>query len=100
MAISEQWAELLEPGLRQVFYTQRDALAATSRIPMLFNVIGSTKAQEHFLGVGGMGDWAEYRGAIEYDDFDQLYKTTLTHKEYVKGFKVERKLVDDRAQAS
>lgn len=95
MAISEQWAELLEPGLRQVFYTQRDALAAASRIPMLFNVIGSTKAQEHFLGVGGMGDWSEYKGAIEYDDFDQLYKTTLTHKEYVKGFKVERKLVDD-----
>lgn len=95
MAISEQWAELLEPGLRAIFEVQRDALAEASRIPMLFNVTGSNKAQEHDLGVGGMSDWEEYEGAIEYDDFDQLYKTTYTHVEYVKGFKVERKLVDD-----
>ena len=95
MAISEQWAELLDPGLRAIFFVQRDALAATSKIPMLFNVIGSTKSAEKFLGAGGMSDWLEYEGAIEYDDFDQLYKTTLTHKEFVRGFKVERKLVDD-----
>ena len=95
MAISEQWAELLEPGLRAIFVEQQTALAAESKIPALFNVIGSGKAAEHFLGAGGLSDWNEYEGGIEYDDFDQLYKTTLTHKEYVKGFKVERKLVDD-----
>jgi len=95
MAISEQWAELLEPGLRAIFVEQQQALAAESKVPQLFNVITSTKASEHFLGAGGMSDWMEYEGGIEYDDFDQLYKTTLTHKEFVKGFKVERKLVDD-----
>jgi phage major head subunit gpT-like protein len=95
MAISEQWAELLEPGLREIFEVQKEALAASSRIPMLFNVIGSQKAAEHFLGAGAMNDWAEYKGVIPYDDLDQLYKTTLTHKEYAKGFTVERKLVDD-----
>lgn len=95
MPISEQWAYLLEPGLRSIFDVTRDALAAESRIPMLFNVIPSTKAAEYFLGIGGMGDWKEYQGKIEYDDFEQLYRTTLTHKEYVQGFKVERKLVDD-----
>lgn len=95
MTISEQWAELLEPGLREIFEVQRDALAAESVIPKLFGGGSSTKAQEHFLGVGGMSDWDEYSGALNYDDIDQLYKTTLTHKEYVKGFKVERKLFDD-----
>ena len=95
MTISEQWAELLEPGLRSIFFVQSEALAAVSRIPMLFNIITSTKANEHFLGAGGMSDWEEYKGAIEYEDFDQLYKTTLTHVEYVKAFKVERRLVDD-----
>jgi len=95
MAISEQWAQLLEPGLKQIFYVETQALVADSRIPMLFNIMDSTKAQEHFLGVGAMGSWKEFKGAIEYDDFDQLYKTSLTHKEYVQGFKVERKLVDD-----
>jgi phage major head subunit gpT-like protein len=95
MAISAQWAELLEPGLRAIFNTQRDALVAESRIPALYNVVRSTKAQEHDLGMGGFGDWAQYAGRIEYDENDQLYKTTYTHVEYVRGFKVERRLVDD-----
>lgn len=95
MTVSENWAELLEPGLRSIFYVTFGALAADSRIPMLFNTIGSTKASEHFLGAGGMGDWKEFEGTIEYDDFEQLYKTTLTHKEYARGFPVERALVDD-----
>lgn len=95
MAISEQWAELLEPGLRSIFQIQAEALAAQSLIPMLFNSIGSSKASEYFLGMGGFGNWPEYDGAIEYDDPEQGYKTTLTHKEYVEGFKVRRSLVDD-----
>jgi hypothetical protein len=95
MAIQEQWAELLEPGLREIFETQRTALAAMSKIPMLFNVTGSSKAQEHDLGMGGMSDWPEYEGAIEYDDQEQLWKVTYTHTEFAKGFKVERRLVDD-----
>ena len=94
MAVSEQWAELLEPGLRSIFEIQRDALAAASLIPGLFNVTGSTKAEEHDLSVGGFGDWEEYEGAIEYDEHEQGYKTTYTHVEYVRGFKVERKLVE------
>ena len=95
MAISEQWAELLEPGLRAIFETQREALAAESKIPALFNVATSNKAEEHDLGAGGFSDFNEYEGAIEYDDTEQLYKTTYSHVEYAKGFKVERKLVDD-----
>jgi len=95
MAISEQWPYLLEPGLKAIYQQQTEALMAESKIPMLFNVISSNKAAEDFLGVGGMSDWEEFKGVIEYDDMDQGYKTTLTHKEYSKGFKVERKLVDD-----
>ncbi len=95
MAISENWAELLEPGLRTVFELQRDALAAQSRIPLLFNVQTSARAQEFNLGVGGMSDWKPYKGAIEYDDPEQGFKVTYTHEEFVDGFKVERKLVDD-----
>jgi phage major head subunit gpT-like protein len=95
MAISEQWAQLLEPGLRSIFNITFGELAAASRIPMLFNVMNSAKSSEYFLGVGGMSDWNAYKGTIEYDDPEQGYKTTLTHEEYSKGFKVERKLVDD-----
>lgn len=94
-AISEQWPYLLEPGLRSIFYKQVDALAAEAKAPLLFNVQGSLKASEYALGVGGFGDWQEYKGAIEYDNFDQGYKTTFTHTEFARGFSVERKLVDD-----
>lgn len=95
MAISEQWAQLLEPGLRTIFDVATGELAATSRIPTVFNVMSSSKAQEHDLGVGAFGNWNQYKGAIEYDDPDQGYKTTYTHVEFARGFKVERKLVDD-----
>jgi phage major head subunit gpT-like protein len=95
MAISEQWAQVLEPGLREAFYLTADALAAASRIPLLYAVETSQKAQEHFLAAGAMGNWRQFKGAIEYDDIDQGYKTTLTHEEYVQGFKIERKLVED-----
>lgn len=95
MAISEQWAQLLEPGLREIFYATVEPLAAASRIPLLFDVMTSQKAQEHFLAAGAMGNWKEYKGSIEYDDVDQGYKTTITHAEYVQGFKIERKLVED-----
>jgi phage major head subunit gpT-like protein len=94
-AISANWAELLEPGLRRIFFDAVDAIVATSRIPMLYNVTGSSKAQEFDLGVGGFGDFEEYAGTIEYDDDEQLFKTTYTHQEYAKGMVVERKLVDD-----
>ncbi len=95
MPISENWAELLEPGLREVFYLAVEPLAAQSRIPMLFDVLTSVKAQEQFLSAGAMGNWKTYKGAIEYDDLEKGYKTTITHEEFVSGFKIERKLVED-----
>ena len=95
MMISENWAQLLEPGLRSIFTTTYGSLAASSRIPMLFNVVSSNKAQEHDLGFGTFGNWTEYEGAIEYDKANQGYKTTYTHVEFSRGFTVERKLVDD-----
>ena len=94
-AISEQWANLLEPGLRSIFNTTREGLAASAVAPQIFNVSSSAKAQEHDLGVGGMGDWQEYKGAIQYDDLEEGWKTTYTHTEFAQGFAVERKLVDD-----
>ena len=95
MPISEQWAELLEPGIRQIFQIQYEALAAMSVIPQLFRVMNSAKSEEHFLDMGGFGDWNEYEGRIDYDRMEQGYKTTLTPKEYADGFKIERTLIDD-----
>ena len=93
--ISEQWAELLEPGLRTLFEIQRTALATESRVPLLFNIQTSNKAAEHNLGIGGFGDWKEYKGRVEYDQFEKGFQTNYTHIEFIDGFKVARSLVDD-----
>ena len=93
--ISENFGELLVPGLHKIFFDTFAALAAESRIPMLFNVMGSTKAVEDDLGIGSFSDWREYEGTIEYDDFEQLFKKTYTHVQFARGFTVERALWDD-----
>ena len=95
MAISENFAYLLDPGIRKIFADQYAVLQGTSKIPLLFNVQSSSKAVEYDLGIGAMNDFDEYKGAINYDDVDQLWRPSYTHVEYIKGFKVERKLVDD-----
>ena len=61
----------------------------------LFGQEKSNKATEYDLGIGGTGDLVEFEGTISYDDFRQQYRTSYTHKEWVKGMKIERKLVDD-----
>jgi phage major head subunit gpT-like protein len=93
--IAENWATLLEPGLRSVFMTQRDAIIAPSPMDLFYNVVTSNRAFEETFGVGGLGDVPQFNGSIEYDAMEGLYKTTFTHIEWAKGIQVERKLVDD-----
>lgn len=91
--VSDNWADLLEPGLRKVFddaYRER-----ASNIPVLFNVQSSKKAVEHDLTTGDTLDFVPMNGVVPYDDMGQGYKTDYTHTELARGIKVERKLVDD-----
>lgn len=93
--ISENFAELLEPGLRAIWYQQMNEIVGTSPMTNFYNVVSSSKATETTLGIGGLSDVPEYKGTIEYDSFVQDYAQTFTHVEYAKGFAVDRKLVDD-----
>ena len=90
---SENFGYLLDPGLRKVFTDEFGQPG--DMISQLYSIEKSGKAIEYDLGVGGTGDLEEFTGTIPYDDFDQQYRTSYTHKEWVKGMKVERKLVDD-----
>lgn len=65
------------------------------QVDNLYGMEKSNKAVEYDLGVGGMGDLEEFTGTIGYGDFKQQYRTSYTHREWVKGIKIERKLVDD-----
>lgn len=90
---SEQFGYLLDPGLRKIFMDEFGQPDST--IDKLYGVEKSSKAVEYDLGIGGMGDLEEFNGTIGYDDFKQQYRVSYTHREWVKGIKIERKLVDD-----
>lgn len=85
---------LLVPGLRKVFMDEFNAPGDIAS--QLFSSEKSNKAVEYELGIGGMGDLEEFNGTIPYNqDFQQQYRVSYVHKEYVGGIKVERRLVDD-----
>lgn len=93
--ISEQFVNLLTPGLNAIFETQKSALAQASVIPQLFNISTSTKSGESDLDIGGLGDWEEFKGVINYEDNAEGYKWEYAHKKFVKGFSIDEDLVND-----
>ena len=90
---SENFGYLLDPGLRKIFMDEFSL--PDSQLDKLFSVEKSSKATEYDYGIGGLGDLEEFNGTIGYGDFSGQYRTSYTHREWVKGIKIERKLVDD-----
>ena len=90
---SENFGYLLDPGLRKIFMEEYSLPDTVS--DQLFSMEKSTKAVEYDYGIGGTGDLEEFTGTIPYADFDGQYRVSYTHREWVKGLKIERKLVDD-----
>ena len=86
---------LATTGLRKIFMDEY-ALPEGQR-ENIFGIETSQKATEYDLGIGGTGDLQQFDGTIPYDDFKQQYRVSYTHQEWVKGMKIERKLVDDRS---
>lgn len=90
---SENFGYLLDPGLRKIFMDEYNGPGSV--VDQLYGLEKSNKAVEYDLGIGGLGDLEEFTGTIPYSDFSQQYRTSYVHREWVKGIKIERKLVDD-----
>lgn len=89
--VSENFPDLLEPGLRKVFsevFNKQESM-----LPVLFNMQTSDKAVEHDLEMGDTANLEPFEGAIPYDDSGEGYKKNYTHLEFAGGMKVERRLV-------
>ncbi|MCR4340842.1 MAG: Mu-like prophage major head subunit gpT family protein [Gemmatimonadaceae bacterium] len=93
MIVEGNFADLLEPGLRRVFDTV--AGRPDPMRDMLYNMVDSTKAEEHYTGFGSMDFVPVYTGEIKYEQFDQYYKTTIVNQTLVRGIQVERTLLED-----
>ena len=100
--ISEQWARFVLPVIRKEWYQKMTAIMAP--VGQFFNVETSRSSVEYSQGIGDFGLVEEYNSSdvegnpasIKYDSFSPLYEKTFTHKEYVKGVAIERKLWDDQ----
>ncbi len=96
MLVSDNWAELLLPGLRTIF--NKHMKKKRDYLPVIYNVEKSNKAQEFNLGTGGLGlmeEWNSSGRQVAYEDIHKGFKATYTHKKYSKGLEIERELLDD-----
>ena len=95
---SDNWAELLTPGLRSIFHLRLDNRESLFMRSQLYATDTSSRAYEEILPIGEMDslDWDfEDSGRVQYGEFEKGYKARWTHIEFAKGFTVRRKLVDD-----
>lgn len=91
--LSENFGDLLEPGLRKIFTDTYNA--AEEMRPMLYNVSTSSTSYEKTSAVGAFGDLGVFKGSIAYDDVEQLYDVTFRHVRVASGCQIERDLVED-----
>lgn len=93
MYIPENWSNIQLPGLRKVFTDVYKEQA--SNIAALFSMQTSQKAQEFDLLDDAKSEWTEFVDKIDYSEEIEGYKATYTHKEFVNGKKIQRRLLQD-----
>jgi hypothetical protein len=96
MMISDNWDELMLPGLRTIFNQQ--IKKSKDFVGELFTVEKSTKQAEFNQGIGSLGmmdEWGASNNQVSYEDVNKGYKASYVHRKYSKGLTLERELVED-----
>jgi phage major head subunit gpT-like protein len=99
------FAKLLEPKLRKVFYETYDEVP--EQYSKIFHVLTSKRAQETDYGLGAMTPWTKFgtsmtavtgtnlMPSVHYQVIPAGLERLYTHEEFAEGFMVERKYIDD-----
>ncbi len=90
-----QFNEIIEPGLRQVFTDEFNDVPQGSLIGPLYRMEMSDKANEDYLEIEDIGNVPEFTGNLDYTEFKQGNKKTVTNVAYALGLKIARDLLDD-----
>mgnify|MGYP005826428955 FL=1 len=90
---SGNFADLLKPGLKEIFNIAVSRPAPM--IDMLFRVEASTRFEEQHQGMGAQGLVTVFDGTVPYVDYDAGYRIDIRNYEFAQGIQVERRLVDD-----
>lgn len=94
--ISTSFGQLLEPGLRRIFFESYKAIP--EQYSKIYNMLTSTKAQEHEWGMGALSDWTERTSElseVSYAKVSPGLARVYTHKAFTRGFMIGRELYDD-----
>ncbi len=94
-AIRGNFQDELDPAIRKIFFDRYDEEPQV--MPMVFNMMTSDRDSEKLSATTGFGKLIQTSelGALDYEDPIKMYKTTITHLKYTKGFKVSQELVED-----
>lgn len=87
--------DTLAPELAEVFFDRYEAEEEVG--PRIFKVETSDRDREIDSAVSGFSllvQTAEL-GPLDYEDPNQMFRTTYTHLKYTKGFKVSEELIED-----
>jgi phage major head subunit gpT-like protein len=90
------FADLLEPGLREVFYKTYDMMPG--QFESIFKVMTSKRSFEKMLGMGAFQKWTERVNDVDNVDYQKIgqgLERTFEHKEFASGFGVGIRLYED-----
>lgn len=94
--ISSDWADLLTPGLRSVFYDEYEAIAP--QYDKVLKMDSMNKASETDLGMGAFQTWTERvndTDNVTYQKIGEGLMRTYTAKEFSSGFAIGKRLYED-----
>jgi len=87
------FGDLLDKSITKLFYNELDQLS--DRISEFYQMDTSKDSFEKWSGIGELGDFSEFNGAVNYQSQAQGYDVTAEHRAFVNGFQVTRQMYDD-----
>lgn len=92
---TENFAELLEPGIKTVYGDEYEA--HPEEYSQVYSIETATKAEEHDLAISSMGNAVEKNEgqAVTYDTIYQGYKKTYSMLTYALGIAISREMYED-----
>lgn len=93
---SQQFGELLEPGLRKLFFDYLKEIP--EQYTQIYKVSMSSKAEEKDWGMGAFKGWTERTSELDevaYEKLDPGLERLYRHTAFTDGFMIGREFYDD-----
>lgn len=90
----QEFADLMDPRFERIFNDEYNA--HPDMIPVLYDTVPHNGRQDmSFSSVSTLEDFQQFTGSVSFQSQYQGYDSTMTFLEWVNGFQLTRKLIDD-----